>query len=82
MSRLFYGLTIPVLLAFSACASDPSRQAGNRSQPIDCGPGKTLICEVRNTGRIKHGSFGNDAKNCSCEEGRAGPTRVPSIDQY
>jgi hypothetical protein len=44
-----------------------------------CAPGKTLVCEVSNVGRIKHGSFSNGSKNCSCEDPRAGAPIIPGI---
>ena len=80
MSRNRAGLAILVLLAMGACASDGGNRTASRSAGVTCPPGETLICEVRNTGRITHGSFSNRNTNrCACEVAANGGTVIPSI---
>jgi hypothetical protein len=68
-----------VALMLGACASNSTREPRKLSASDTCAPGKTLICEVSNTARIKHGSFSKGSKNCSCEDKRAGVPRIPGI---
>lgn len=81
MSRIPSTLAFVLILTLAACASDGGNKTARKSQSVECGPGQVLQCEVRNTGRIKHGSFAKGNTRCSCEDGRAGPTIIPSVNQ-
>lgn len=72
-------VTVAVLL-LCACASSGNRGSSEISTSDTCGAGKTLVCEVPNTGRIKHGSFSKGSKTCACEvAGETGPPIIPGI---
>ncbi|HEX9853616.1 MAG TPA: hypothetical protein VGA68_11400, partial [Woeseiaceae bacterium] len=72
-------VTVTALL-LGACASSGNRESGEISSTDTCGAGKTLVCEVPNTGRIKHGSFSKGSKTCACEvAGETGPPIIPGI---
>jgi hypothetical protein len=62
-----------------ACASDTTRSAREVSASDTCAPDETLVCEVSNTGRIKHGSFGKDGKRCSCSDRKSGAPIIPGV---
>ena len=83
MSKLRTALSVFAVLALTACASNPDNRTARRSSSYECPAGETLICEVTNTGRITHGSFGKrGTSRCSCQdEGRAGPTIIPDVHQ-
>ena len=71
-----------LLLLFAGCASKSETQSVSRSSSFQCPPGETMTCEVRNTGRITHGSFSKRGKNCTCVDGsRDVPSIVPEIRQ-
>ena len=69
------------LLVFvvAACAQNPARQQSENSDRIKCPPGEKLVCEVRNTGRIMHGSFGNKNSRCACKDSRTDSPNIPVI---
>ncbi len=67
MSRLRNGLIVLSALTFTACASDPNSMSARRSSDYQCPTGETLVCEVRNTSRIHHGSFSKKGSNCACQ---------------
>ena len=67
-------------MALGACTSGSSTRPPKAVSASDtCAPGKTLICEVSNTARIKHGSFSKGSKSCSCEDKRAGAPIIPGV---
>lgn len=69
-------------IALCACATDGTEQESKYARSVmQCPHGETLICEVRNTGRIRHGSFSKGGKNCTCEVPREGGTIIPSVNQ-
>jgi hypothetical protein len=49
----------------AGCASDKTRSSRDVSASDTCAPDQTLVCEVSNTGRIKHGSFSKDGEKDS-----------------
>lgn len=71
--------TILLLALLTACASDNTRSPKKPSASDACAPDQTLVCEVSNTGRIKHGSFSKEGKRCSCSDGKAGAPIIPGI---
>ncbi len=74
------GSLIVVALLLCACVSAGNREPAPVSASDTCAPGETLICEVSNTGRIKHGSFSKGGKNCGCEkDGQSGPPIIPQV---
>ncbi|MDH4049408.1 MAG: hypothetical protein OEW68_15240 [Gammaproteobacteria bacterium] len=78
LRRIF--LLVAASLVLGACASDSSPKKPKRVSASDtCAPGDTLICEVSNTARIKHGSFSKGSKKCSCEDRRAGAPIIPGV---
>lgn len=76
-------LAVSVLLTcLSACASTSGTQTASRSSNYQCPAGETMVCEVRSTGRITHGSFSKRGTNCACQDGsREVPTIIPEIRQ-
>ena len=67
-------------LVLTACASAGSREPESASISDACAPGETLVCEVPNTGRIKHGSFSKGSKKCACQrDGETGPPIIPQV---
>ncbi len=56
-----------VLIVATGCTSNP-QQAGHvqAETRVKCPPGQTMTCEVRTTGRIRHGSFRSNLEKCSC----------------
>jgi len=75
-------LAVTLSLLLGACASNSTTQSANRDPSVQCPAGKTMICEVRSTSRITHGSFSKRGSNCACEEeGRAGATIIPDVNQ-
>lgn len=79
MSAKKFGMAALMVLAISACASDGTERPPKVSANDMCGPGETLICEVRNTGRITHGTFNKRNTTCACEEAKSGATVIPTI---
>ena len=77
----FYSKTLLVFATglLVACASDNTRSAREVSASDTCAPDETLVCEVSNTGRIKHGSFGKDGKRCSCSDRSTGAPIIPGV---
>lgn len=74
--------TVVLLSLFAGCASNPDSQTVSRNSSYQCPRGETMVCEVRNTGRITHGSFSKRGKNCTCQdESREGPAIIPEIRQ-
>ncbi len=79
MSRLRNGLIVLSALSFTACASDPNSMSARRSSGYQCPTGEKLVCEVRNTGRIHHGSFSKKGSNCACQvEGTLAAPIIPN----
>ena len=81
-------MPIPVktllILSFSlltACASDGTKSPRELTASDTCAPDETLVCEVSNTGRIKHGSFSKEGKRCSCSDRKSGAPIIPGIPQ-
>ena len=75
-------LTVTFSLLLGACASNSATQSANRGPSVQCPAGKTMVCEVRSTSRITHGSFSKRGTNCACEEeGRTGATIIPDVNQ-
>lgn len=69
-----------VALVLSACVSAGSNKPPPVSAADTCAPGETLVCEVPNTGRIKHGSFSKGSKKCACQrDGETGPPIIPQV---
>ncbi len=72
-------MTIAVLV-LTACVSTSNREPDPVSASDTCAPGETLVCEVPNTGRIKHGSFSKGSKRCACQrDGESGPPIIPQV---
>jgi len=68
-----------LILVVGACAQDPAKQPAKNSSRTQCPPGETMVCEVRNTGRIMHGSFSKGNSRCACKDDRGGPPNIPGI---
>jgi hypothetical protein len=68
-----------LILVVGACAQDPAKQATENSSRVQCPPGETMVCEVRNTGRIVHGSFSKGNSRCACKDERSGSPNIPGI---
>jgi len=82
MSRVTAGLAVLLMMACGACVSNAGSRTASKSATPSCPAGETLICEVRNTGRITHGSFSKkNTTRCSCDEARTGGTVIPGIPQ-
>jgi hypothetical protein len=80
MSFLRAGTLIIAGLVLTACASGSTRDPGPANMSDACAAGETLICEVPNTGRIKHGSFSKGSKKCACQRtGETGPPIIPQV---
>jgi hypothetical protein len=68
-----------LVLAVAACAQNPGKQQSNNSPRTECPPGETMVCEVRNTGRIMHGTFSNKNSRCACKDSRTDSPNIPDI---
>jgi hypothetical protein len=80
MSFLRASTMIFAVLVLTACASAGTSSPKPASISDTCAPGETLICEVPNTGRIKHGSFSKGSKKCACQrDGDTGPPIIPQV---
>jgi hypothetical protein len=84
MSKLVMKLLIPAgyiasVLLLGACVSLGNKDSSTVSISDTCAPDETLICEVSNTGRIKHGSFSKDGKRCSCSDRRSAAPIIPGV---
>lgn len=80
MSPLKSGLLPAAVLLLAACTSAGTRDPGTANMSDACGSGETLVCEVPNTGRIKHGSFSKGSKRCACQrDGETGPPIIPPV---
>lgn len=80
MSPLKSCLLPVAALLLAACTSAGTRDAGTANMSDACGSGETLVCEVPNTGRIKHGSFTKGSKRCACQRsGETGPPIIPPV---
>ena len=75
LTRIF---PVAAILLLSACASS-STQKRTVTAADACAPNETLVCEVSNTGRIKHGSFSKDGERCSCSDRSKGPPIIPGV---
>lgn len=64
---------------FAACASDSTKSPRQVTASDSCAPDETLVCEVSNTGRIKHGSFSKEGKRCSCSDRKSGAPIIPGV---
>ena len=66
----------------AACATKSGTQTASKSSNYQCAAGETMVCEVRNTSRITHGSFSKRGRNCACQDSsREAPTIIPEIRQ-
>jgi hypothetical protein len=68
-----------LVFAVAACAQNPGKQQSENSARVQCPPGETIVCEVRNTGRIMHGTFSNKNSRCACKDSRTDSPNIPDI---
>ncbi len=68
-----------LVFAVAACAQNPGKQQSENSSRTQCPPGETMVCEVRNTGRIMHGSFSKANSRCACKDSRTDSPNIPDI---
>jgi len=68
-----------LILMVGACAHDPGKQNTAESREFQCAAGEKMVCEVRNTGRIQHGSFSKANSRCACLDDRAGAPNIPAV---
>jgi hypothetical protein len=79
MMKLENAMTLGAVMLLAACASGNSREPRQLSASDTCAPNETLVCEVSNTGRIKHGSFSKEGERCACSDRRKGAPLIPGI---
>lgn len=74
------GSLIIAAWVLTACTAGSTRDPAQASMSDACAAGETLVCEVPNTGRIKHGSFSKGSKKCACQRtGETGPPIIPQV---